>query len=71
MSPSGEDAPLEAVFRRAGSGTVAVLIGAFPEGDYTSPAYELAEVKVSLGPRLMRVPEVTSMVLRAAEEKER
>lgn len=69
LSPSGEDVPLEAVFEDAGDGTVLAMIGAFPEGDFTSPVYELADRKVSLGPVLMRVPEVTARVLRAVPKK--
>jgi len=69
LSPSGEDVPLDTVFKGAGDGTVVAMIGAFPEGDFTSPVYELADQKVSLGPVLMRVPEVTARVLRAATKK--
>jgi len=69
LSPSGDDVPLAQVFEGAGGGTVLAMIGAFPEGDFVSSVYELADVKVSLGPELMRVPEVTSRVLRAVPEK--
>lgn len=69
LSPSGEDVPLEAAFKSAGDGTVMAMIGAFPEGDFTSPVYELADQEVSLGPVLMRVPEVTAKVLQAVPKK--
>jgi rRNA small subunit pseudouridine methyltransferase Nep1 len=65
LSPSGEDAPIREVFQRAGDGTVLAMIGAFPEGDFTSPVYDISEMSVSLGPMLMRVPEVTETVLKA------
>lgn len=69
LSPNGEDLPLEDVFLSAKDGTVLAMIGAFPEGDFISPVYGLADVKVSLGPELMRVPEVTAKVLRAVPEE--
>jgi rRNA small subunit pseudouridine methyltransferase Nep1 len=69
LSPSGDNVSLAQVFEDAGDGTVLAMIGAFPEGDFVSPVYELADVKISLGPELMRVPEVTSKVLRAVPEK--
>ncbi|MDW5563787.1 MAG: hypothetical protein SA339_11220 [Methanomassiliicoccus sp.] len=68
LSPSGEEVSLKDTFGMAGDGTVLVLIGAFPEGDFASPVYDIADVIVSLGPRLMRVPEVTSKVLHAVLE---
>lgn len=63
LSPAGEDLVLSDVLGRVGDGTVLAMIGAFPEGDYSSPAYELADVKISLGPKLMRVPDVAARVL--------
>jgi rRNA small subunit pseudouridine methyltransferase Nep1 len=69
LSPHGEDWPLAEVFEGAGDGTVLAIIGAFPEGDFVSPVYEIADVKVSLGPKLLRVPDVTARVLRAVPGK--
>jgi hypothetical protein len=45
------------------------LIGGFPEGDYISPVYELSDISVSLGSRLMKVPEVAAEVLQAVQDR--
>ncbi|WP_019178144.1 hypothetical protein [Methanomassiliicoccus luminyensis] len=68
MSPHGRDVPLSEVLRSRPDGTVAVVMGAFPCGDYQSPVYELCDVSVSLGPELLTVPEVVRRVLSAASE---
>jgi rRNA small subunit pseudouridine methyltransferase Nep1 len=64
LTPSGEERDLREVL--AAPGTVAAVMGAFPCGDYRSPVYELADVRVSLGPELLTVPAVLSEVLAAA-----
>jgi rRNA small subunit pseudouridine methyltransferase Nep1 len=63
LSPNGEDVDLKTELEAHEGQEVAVLLGGFPEGDYKSPVYELADVVVSLGPQLLSVPEVTDKVL--------
>lgn len=69
MSQFGTGASLEDALRRAGNGLALVMIGAFPEGDYLSQVYELADVTISLGSKLMKVPEVATKVLQAVPEQ--
>ena len=66
MSPDGEDVPLASVMGEHED--LAVVVGAFPCGDYRGPVYELADVTVSLGRELLTVPAVTSEVLCAASK---
>lgn len=66
MSPDGKEVRLADVM--SGRGSVAVVVGAFPCGDYRGPVYELADVSVSLGPELLTVPAVVSEVLCAASK---
>lgn len=68
MSPRGRDMPLKEVLAPYSDGSVVVIIGAFPAGDYCSPVYELSSVSVSLGPELLTVPEVVRKVLSAVPE---
>ncbi len=63
LSPHGEKVHLEEVFRERKEESIAVLIGGFPEGDYVSPVYKLADLAVSLGDELLTVWSVTSEVL--------
>ncbi|NLK25598.1 MAG: hypothetical protein GX307_03360 [Euryarchaeota archaeon] len=65
LTPLGEEYDLIELFESHSSATLAVTIGAFPEGDYTSPVYEMADIKVSLGPRLLTVPSVVCEILAA------
>lgn len=65
MSPHGRNVPLSEILAPSSEGTVAVVMGAFPAGDYRSPVYELSDVSVSLGPQLLTVPEVVRRVLSA------
>jgi rRNA small subunit pseudouridine methyltransferase Nep1 len=69
MSQFGTETSLEDALRRAGNGLALVLIGGFPEGDYISPVYELSDISVSLGSRLMKVPEVAAEVLQAVQDR--
>jgi rRNA small subunit pseudouridine methyltransferase Nep1 len=66
LTPDGQERPMKEMFETRSSGTVLAVIGGFPEGDYLSPVYKLADVKISLGPRLMKAPEVVSEVLQSA-----
>lgn len=63
LSPHGRCRDLRRALRHAKERHLAVLIGGFPEGDYRSPAYDLADVVVSLGDELLTVPDVTAQVL--------
>jgi rRNA small subunit pseudouridine methyltransferase Nep1 len=63
MSPIGEKVELSRVLKESLEKEVVVIIGGFPEGDYRSPAYELADRTVSLGDELLTVPDVTAQVL--------
>lgn len=63
LTPTGESRDLAKALKPAVEKHLAVIIGGFPEGDYRSPVYELADERVSLGDELLTVPEVTSRVL--------
>ncbi len=65
LTPSGERNDLRRVLSGSGGKHLAVIIGGFPEGDFHSPVYQMADVKVSLGDELLTVPDVTSQVLTA------
>ncbi len=65
MSPTGKKKDLGSVLARLQGKEVGILIGGFPEGDYLSPVYELADMAVSLGDEILTVPEVTAQVLSA------
>lgn len=63
MSPSGQQVVLKQLLSENEAKQVAIIIGGFPEGDYRSPVYRLADRSVSLGDELLTVPEVTAQVL--------
>jgi rRNA small subunit pseudouridine methyltransferase Nep1 len=63
LTPSGRKLDLSEVLLPSIDEHLAVIIGGFPEGDYESPVYEMADYKVSLGDELLTVPDVTSRVL--------
>jgi rRNA small subunit pseudouridine methyltransferase Nep1 len=65
LTPSGQERSMKEMFETRSTGTVLAVIGGFPEGDYKSPVYKVADVLVSLGPRQMRAPEVVSEVLQS------
>lgn len=69
MSPDGEDAQLAGVMSEHED--LAVVVGAFPCGDYRGTVYELADVAISLGKELLTVPAVVSEVLCAASKSHR
>ena len=69
MSPDGEDVQLAGVMSEHED--LAVVVGAFPCGDYRGPVYELADVAISLGKELLTVPAVVSEVLCAASKSHR
>ncbi len=63
LSPSGNERDLAKALSPSSQMHLAVIIGGFPEGDYHSPVYELADIVVSLGDELLTVPDVTAQVL--------
>jgi rRNA pseudouridine-1189 N-methylase Emg1 (Nep1/Mra1 family) len=63
MSPEGRLTPLRDLLPATGAEEVAIVIGGFPEGDFKSPVYDLADFKVSLGPELLTISAVGSEVL--------
>jgi len=65
LSPKGKSQDLQATLATFQAKEVGIIIGGFPEGDYISPVYELADLVVSLGDELLTVPEVTAQVLAA------
>ncbi|MEM0449075.1 MAG: hypothetical protein QW520_04570 [Methanomassiliicoccales archaeon] len=65
LSPHGDCKEPKKALRGAKEKHLAILIGGFPEGDYRSPVYQLADVVLSLGEELLTVPDVTSQVLKA------
>ena len=65
LTPSGDKQDLRQALNLANEKHLAVIIGGFPEGDYHSSVYQMADVKVSLGEELLTVPDVTSQVLTA------
>lgn len=69
MSPDGEDVQLAGVMSEHED--LAVVVGAFPCGDYRGPVYEMADVAISLGKELLTVPSVVSEVLCAASKGQR
>jgi rRNA small subunit pseudouridine methyltransferase Nep1 len=65
LTPSGDRNDLHQVLSGSDEKHLAVIIGGFLEGDYHSPVYQMADVKVSLGDELLTVPDVISQVLAA------
>lgn len=65
LHPQGNEHSLKDLFDSRSTGTVLVIVGAFPEGDYRSPVNKISEMTISLGPKVMRGPEVLSEVLQA------
>jgi rRNA small subunit pseudouridine methyltransferase Nep1 len=63
LTPSGLKRDLSEALLPSTDEHMAVIIGGFPEGDFRSPAYEIADEKISLGDELLTVPDVTSQVL--------
>jgi rRNA small subunit pseudouridine methyltransferase Nep1 len=65
LSPSGDETDLGRALLPSKEKHLAVIIGGFPEGDYRSEVYALADAKVTLGEELLTVPDVTARVLGA------
>jgi rRNA small subunit pseudouridine methyltransferase Nep1 len=64
MSPHGEVKGLENLLRGFGSKTASIMFGGFPEGEYRSPAYDLADITVTLGTEWLNINAVTAEILR-------
>jgi len=63
FSPEGTPTELRNHFARQNEKNTACIIGGFPDGDFTSPVYELAHEKLSISPHLLKVWTVASEVL--------
>ncbi|MCK4443245.1 MAG: 16S rRNA methyltransferase [Thermoplasmata archaeon] len=70
LSPDGEPVDLIPLFRGVNK-PVVCIIGGFPEGDYTSPAVELADRVVSISPHLLKPWTVASNILVGYQESEK
>ncbi|QLH74753.1 MAG: hypothetical protein HPY73_04375 [Methanomassiliicoccales archaeon] len=64
MSPHGEIKGLESLLKGYESKTAAIMFGGFPEGEYKSPAYDLADIAVTLGSEWLNINAVTAEILR-------
>jgi rRNA small subunit pseudouridine methyltransferase Nep1 len=71
LSPTGEKVPLDEVFAQIRGREMVIIIGGFPEGDYRSPVYEMADRSISLGEELLTVPDVTAQLLAALSRWDR
>ena len=63
MAPQGRLTPLRDLLPATAAEEVAIIIGGFPEGDFKSPVYDMADYQVSLGPELLTISAVGSEVL--------
>jgi rRNA small subunit pseudouridine methyltransferase Nep1 len=63
FSPRGKPVDLRRHLSRARGKDVACVIGGFPDGDFTSPVYDLADETVSISPHELKVWAVAAEVL--------
>ena len=63
LSPRGRAVELRKHFARLRAKDIACIIGGFPDGDFTSPVYELADEAVSISPHVLKVWTVASEIL--------
>lgn len=63
LSPRGRAVELRKHFSRMRAKDVACIIGGFPDGDFTSPVYDLADEVLSIAPHVLKVWTVASEVL--------
>jgi rRNA small subunit pseudouridine methyltransferase Nep1 len=63
LSPRGEGSMLRSLLSEMHHLDVAIIVGAFPEGDFRSDAYALADHVVSLSEEEMTVPSVICELL--------
>lgn len=64
MSPHGENKGLEQLLSGFGNKKLAIIFGGFPDGEYRSPAYDMGDISVSLGPEILNINAVTAEILR-------
>lgn len=65
MTPHGEQKGLEGLLPGFKTQKACIIFGGFPEGEYRSPAYDLADITVSLGPEWLNINSVTAEILRS------
>ncbi len=65
LSPTGKKEDLGTTLSRIRGKAVGILIGGFPDGDFLSPACQIADLAISLGDEVLTVPDVTAQVLAA------
>jgi len=63
LSPRGKAVEARRYFSRMRAKNTACIIGGFPDGDFTSPVYELADDMISISPQVLKVWTVASEVL--------
>jgi rRNA small subunit pseudouridine methyltransferase Nep1 len=63
LSPRGRAVELRKYFSRMRTRDVACIIGGFPDGDFTSPVYDLADEVLSISPHVLKVWTVASEIL--------
>ncbi len=63
LSPRGRPVDLRKHLSRLRSKEVACVIGGFPDGDFSSPVYDLADEVLSISPRELKVWAVAAEVL--------
>lgn len=64
MTPHGDQKGLEGLLGGFNSQKTCIVFGGFSEGEYRSPAYDLADITVSLGPEWLNITSVTAEILR-------
>jgi rRNA small subunit pseudouridine methyltransferase Nep1 len=63
LSPKGKATELRKHFSRSRTSNVACIVGGFPDGDFTSPVYDLADEVLSISPHILKVWTVASEIL--------
>ncbi|OPY34096.1 MAG: Ribosomal RNA small subunit methyltransferase Nep1 [Methanomassiliicoccales archaeon PtaU1.Bin124] len=64
MTPHGDQKGLEGLLAGFNNQKTCIIFGGFPEGEYRSPAYDLADITVTLGPEWLNINSVTAEILR-------
>lgn len=65
MTPEGENKNLGHLLQGFSTQRALIMFGGFPIGDYRSPAYDLSEIGISLGPEWLNINAVTAELLRS------
>ncbi len=63
LSPKGKAVEARRHFSRMRNTEVACIIGGFPDGDFTSPVYDMADEVISISPHVLKVWTVASEIL--------